>query len=641
MRTLACVVLLLLPALAPGQKKPVTIASLSEGRPAHAGFGEVLWGPDGRRFAYTEDRKLMLYDVPAARKQELADLRKLQDKAVAYAVPEAFGFVNRGVREQPIQWSGDGKQMLLAEGGDLFLLHLDAAASDQLTATPIPERDPKLSPDGRMVAFRRGHDLYAMEISSRKVTRLTTGGSATLLNGELDWVYPEELDLPTAYWWSPDSARIAYLQFDVSREWIYPQAALLPIPAVAEPQRFPQPGSPNAEVRIGVVPAAGGDTRWMDLGDPRGALLARVAWAPDSRHVFAQRLNRVQNRLDLLSAEADSGAARVVLHEEDPYWINVNDVFRFLDDGRRFLWGSERDGFLHLYIYGADGRLEKQLNRGEWEVSSVAGVDEKSREVYYVSTDPSPLERQLWRVGLDGKHAQRLSSTPGTHTISMAPTCEYYIDTFSSLTQPPRRTLHTRNGAQAGVWREAAAQEHEILPTEIVRVKAPGGTLLYARLIRPQGFTQGKKYPVIVDVYGGPHMQAVRDAWSGATWDQAMAQRGYVIWQLDNRGSAGRGHAFESKVFRNFGTQELKDQELGVRHLVSMGFSDPARIGITGWSYGGYMTLFALHQRARTVPCRRRRAPRSPTGGTTTPSTPSATWDCPPTTPKATAAARP
>ena len=586
--------LALVPAAAPGQKKPVTMESIAAAPAVRAGFGQVLWAPDGKRFAYTEQRILMIYDVPSAAKKELLKLAAVEAKAVKYDRAEAFEFENRGVSEQAIQWSGDGKAMLVAEGGDLFLLHVDTGAWDQLTATPLAERDPKLSPDGRRASFRRGHDLYTMEIASKHVTRLTTDGTATLLNGELDWVYPEELALGTAYWWSPDSRRIAYLQFDVSREWIYPHADLLSNPARAEPQRFPQPGSPNADVRIGVVPAAGGPTRWMDLGDTRDALLARVAWTPDSRQLFAQRLNRVQNRLDLMSADADSGAARLVLREQDPYWVNVNDVFRFLKDGKRFLWGSEREGFLHLYLYGNDGKPLKQLTRGEWEVTEVAGIDEEARELFYVSGEPSPLERQLWRVGLDGRDKRRITATAGTHSISMSPTCAYFLDAYSSLTAPPRRTLHSRDGGQTGVWRDAAPQEYEILPTEIVQVKAADGTLLYARLIRPKGFAAGKKYPAIVVVYGGPHAQAVRNAWSGATWDQAMAQRGFAIWQLDNRGTAGRGHAFESKVFRNLGAAELKDQEEGVRHLIGMGFTDPARIGITGWSYGGYMTLFAL-----------------------------------------------
>ncbi|HWQ56363.1 MAG TPA: S9 family peptidase [Bryobacteraceae bacterium] len=588
------ITLAILPLLHAAEKKPVTVEVAASAPAAGPGFGPIVWAPDGKRFVWAEKRVLWIYDIPSAQRKQVADLAKLDAQAVKYDPPEAFKWQNRGVSEANIQWAASGERILIRAGGDLFFLNTGTGTAEQLTATDFPEGDPKLSPDGRRVSFRRDHDLYTLEIASKKITRLTRDGSPTLLNGELDWVYPEELQLGTAHWWSPDSTRVAYLQFDIGHEWTYPHADLLPIPARFEPQRYPKAGSPNADVRLGVVAASGGETRWMDLGDTRDALLARVAWSPDSRALFAQRLNRIQNRLDLLNADAQSGIARQVLREQDRYWVNLDDVFRFIGDGSRFLWGSERDGFRHLYLYGADGRLIRQLTRGEWEVDGIAGVDAEAREVYFTASEAGPLERQFYRVGLDGKRRQRLTKTPGTHAISMSSTCEYFMDTASSLTAPPRRTLHAQDGAEAGVWQESPAQEYEILPTEIVNVKAADGTLLYGRLIRPKGFEPGKKYPVVTIVYGGPHAQNVRDAWAGATWEQALAQRGFVVWQLDNRGTAGRGHAFEAKVFRNLGAVELEDQQAGIRHLVGMGVADPARLGIYGWSYGGFMTLYTL-----------------------------------------------
>ncbi|MGH9722435.1 MAG: S9 family peptidase, partial [Bryobacteraceae bacterium] len=589
--------LIFLSSAALAQKKPVTIeAAATTPRVRSA----VTWAPDGKRFAFRQGRSIWQYEVASGLKKELASLAELEGKAVKGPAPEAFAWRNRRVTERAFDWSSSGREMLVSESGDLFLVRLETGKWEQLTATAEPEHDPKLSPDARLVSFRRGHDLYTLEIEGGKLHRLTTDGSSTLLNGELDWVYPEELALGTAYWWSPDSARIAYLQLDVSREPIFPHADLLSPRARYEPQRYPKAGEPNADVRLGVVAAKGGATRWMDLGDPRDALLARVAWLPGSKRVSVQRLNRVQNRLDLLAADAANGTATVLLHEQDPYWINVKDDLQFLKDGRHFLWGSERDGFRHLYLYEiADSgpAKGKQITRGEWEVTDTACVDEGAKQIYYVGSAESPLERQFYRIGFDGKRSQRLSSAAGTHAISMAPTCEFYIDSHSSLTSPAARTLHSRDGKQIAVYQEAdrrVADEYELLPTEIVKVKAADGALMYARLIRPSGFTESKKYPAVVMVYGGPHAQAVRNTWAGATWDQALAHRGFVIWQLDNRGSAGRGHAWESAVFRNLGAKEVEDQKEGVRHLVSMGFVDSARIGIYGWSYGGYMTLNSL-----------------------------------------------
>lgn len=575
--------------LAAAQTKPVTLdVAAAQSSPRSVA---IVWAPDGARFAYSEAGSIRIYDVASGGRRELVKLADLEQKAVKGLPAEAFGWQNRRVRERQFQWSDSGEEMLVLAGGDLFLVRVATGAWQQLTATAERESDPKLAPGGRLLSFRRGHDLYAMEIASRKITRLTRDGSATLLNGELDWVYPEELDLGTAHWWSPDGARIAFLQLDVSREPVFPQVDLLRIPAVLEPQRFPQPGMPNAEVRLGVVRAAGGPVRWMDLGAAGDQLLARVFWSP--RGVLAaERLNRIQNRLDLDFIDPDTGKAKAVIEERDPYWVNVNDVFRFLDGGARFLWGSERDGFLHLYLYSADGKLERQITRGEWEVSGVAGVE--GNDIYYTSTEPSPLERQFYRIGLNGRGKRRLTAAAGTHSISMAPNCRYYLDTASSLTTPPSRTIHARDGARVAEFRAAPPQSYELLPTEIVRMKAADGTQLYARLIRPKGFDAGRKYPAVVMVYGGPHAQAVRDAWAGPNWDQALAQRGFVIWQLDNRGSAGRGHAFESKVFRNLGAVELEDQKRGLEHLLSLGFVDPRRVGIYGWSYGGFMTLYSL-----------------------------------------------
>jgi len=596
-RNTALTLAALIALTAHAQKKPVTIEAITAERTV-TGFGPVQWAPDGERFAWLEKKELRLYDTTSGREKVLLDLADLESKAVKPAQIEPFDWKNRHVSEQAFAWSEGGKEILISSAGDLFLLHLENGKWDQLTATAEAERDAKLSPDGRYVSFRREHDLYSLEIATGKTARLTSDGSETLLNGELDWVYPEELEIGTAHWWSPDGKQIAYLQLDVGREPVYPQADLLSLRARLEPERYPKAGDPNADVRLGIVSASGGLTRWMDLGETRDNLLARVAWLPDGQAVAAERLNRIQNRLDLLIANAATGAARVALHEEDPYWINVNDDLHFLKDGKRFLWGSERDGFHHLYLYSTGGKLLQQLTSGEWVVDTVAGLDEAKGEVYFTSTEQSPLERQLYGVGLDGAGRRRLSTEPGTHVISMSPDCGLYLDTASNLASPPRRTIHRYDGAETAVFRDAdrtLSSEFQILPTEIHKVKTPDGALLYARLIKPSGFTPGKKYPVIVFIYGGPRVgQSVLDTWPETHWDQVLAHRGFVVWQLDNRGTWGRGHVFESVIFHNLGAHELEDQKEGIRYLQSLGFADTSRMGIYGWSYGGYMTLYAI-----------------------------------------------
>jgi dipeptidyl-peptidase-4 len=570
---------------------------------AFRGSGEPLsspsWAPGGKQFAYRKGAKLMLYDAASKSEKELLSFDDLEKAATKPPADGQFGWQNRRVSENQFSWSATGKDILLSSEGDLFVYHLETGKWDQLTATAQTESDAKLSPDGKQVAFRIDSDLYSLDIASKKTTRLTFDGTPTLMNGKLDWVYPEELDLGTAFWWSPDSSRIAYLQFDTNHEFVYPQVDLLGVRAVAEPERYPQAGTDNADVRLGVVEVAKEKplTSWIDLGETRDSLLARVDWLPGSNQVFVQKTNRVQNRLDLLLGDPSTGKAKVVLHESDPAWINVSDIYRFLSNGKEFLWSSERDGYRHLYLYSIDGKLEGRLTEGKWEVTGLSGIDESKREVYYVSTEASPLERHLYRVGLDGKNRTRLTKDPGSHSITLSPACDYFIDRHSNSTEPPSTALRSADGAETAILRPANRkflEEYDVLPGEFVEVPASDGTKLYARLIKPKGFEAGKKYPAVVMIYGGPHAQTVTESWRGAGMDQILATQGYVVWQLDNRGSSGRGHVFETPLYRRFGKAELADQLDGVKYLIKQGFVDEKRIGITGWSYGGYMTLYAM-----------------------------------------------
>ncbi len=384
----------------------------------------------------------------------------------------------------------------------------------------------------------------------------------------------------------------------MSKEPLYPHEDLRGARAVFEPQRYPQAGDNNPEVNLGVIPASGGITKWLDVGDTVNSyLIARAGWAPDSKQVYVARTNRVQNELEFLLFDAGPGVARTVYRETDPFWINVEGDPIFLENGRQFVWTSERDGFRHLYLYSTSGRDAKQLTQGAWEVTDVYGVDERNGRVYFRSTEAAPLERQLYSVQLDGTGKRRLTNGAGTHRISIAPASGTFLDIFSNLTSPPEATLRTAQGDSIAVYRPAdrrALEEFDLRPTEIVEFKGKSGATFYASLTKPAGFDPAKKYPVLVNVYGGPHAQAVRNGWPGLSIDQVYAHKGYVVWQMDNRGTSGRGHAFETPVFRNLGAVELADQREGIEHLIAMGFADPARIGVTGWSYGGFMTLNLL-----------------------------------------------
>ena len=586
-------------ALPAAEKKPFTLDAVFALR---GGGGDPMvspaWAPGGKRFVYLKGGKLTLYDASSKSEKQLLAIGDLENTAVKPRAEDRFGWQNRRVRESEFTWSASGKELLLSVEGDVFLWRESTGKFDQLTTTPEMESDAKLSPDGARVAFRIDDDLYSLDIASKKTTRLTFDGTPTLMNGKLDWVYPEELDLGSAFWWSPDSSRIAYLQFDTAREFVYPQVDLLGLRALAEPERYPQAGTPNADVRLGVTPVSGPiETRWMDLGDTRDALIARVDWIPGSAKIAVQKMNRVQNRLDLFAVDPATGQVAPLLEETDKYWINYSDTYRFLSNGTEFIWSSERDGYRHLYLYGIDGKPKNRITEGAWEVTGLAAVDETARQLYYVSTEASPLERQLYRVGFDGQGKTRVTQQAGTHGIQMSPACDYFLDRYSTRVNPPSTTLRGAGGEEVAVLRPSNRKlldEYDVLPTEIVEVPATDGTKLYAGVIKPKNMQPGKKYPVIVSVYGGPHAQSVVDAWRGAGIDQVFAANGYIVWQLDNRGSSGRGHVFETPLYRRFGKTELADQIDGVNWLLKQGYADGKHVAITGWSYGGYMTLYSL-----------------------------------------------
>ena len=586
-------------------KKQITADDLVNQHPFHG--ITPIWAPNGKEFVYTEGDDVHLYDAASRKDKVWFSTASLEKMAKQPAKPQAFPWQNRRVTSDSFQWFPNSKDLLAKVNGDLFTIGPDGTPR-QMTETETAEEDPKLSPDGKQILYRTNSNLYVMNVQGGKPRQLTTDGTETLLNGELDWVYPEELDLSTAAWWSPDSKKIAYMQFDVSNEMVYPHADLLKRRAVDEPERYPQAGTPNALVKLGILAVDGGETKWMKVGKTTDALLARVVWLPDSSTIAVERLTRVQDKLDLLFCDAVSGEAHTVLQEQSKTWINVSAApagvsgavdynLYFFKTKPEFLWTSERSGFRHIYRYSTKGDLLGQITNGDWEVRTVDAVDEAKQRIYYTSDEGSPLETQFYSVPVSGVERTLLTKQNFNHAIRSNGTGSYFVDTYSSLEHPPAIDLVSTATMRHVSLREPdkkLAKEYTIQRTAIVKFQAPDGTMLYAKLIKPANFKTGTKYPAIVSVYGGPQAQSVRNVWGGLNLDQLYANNGYVVWQLDNRGSYGRGHAFEAYVYRSLGRQEVADQRLGVEHLIQMGFVDPQRVGITGWSYGGFMTIHSM-----------------------------------------------
>jgi dipeptidyl-peptidase-4 len=570
----------------------------------------LTWMPDGKRLSYVETigagkdarRELWVVDPVTGQRSVLVPADKW-DAALANPAAAKTQATGLGRHAPPLyQWAPSGEAILFQGANSLAWYDLKTQSSRVLVSGTHDLADPKISPDGKFVSFIRDHNLWAVSTAGAKEHALTQGGTGDMRKGELDWVYPEELDITTAYWWSPDSSSVAYLEMDERKVSQFSLVNFESYTGEAELQRYPVPGGQNPIVRVYVVSAAGGTPRLMDSGSRTDIYLARVDWVPDSKHLAIQRLNREQNNLDVLLAEASSGKTTTVLTEKDPYWINVSDDLRFLKDSKRFLWSSERTGYRHLFLYDLSGKQIAQLTKGDWEVTQVDALDEAKGIVYFTSTEKSPIERQLYRVSLDGSGFARITKEAGTHGIRFSPSAASYVDTYSNAVTPPRRDTFAADGAKLATLEEGKVPElaeYHLSPVEFFTIKSHDGATLHCSIIKPPHFDPSKKYPVITFTYGGPHAQVVLDAWSRSAiflWHQMMAEKGYIIFSLDNRGSAGRGHAFEEPVRLHLGAQELADQREGAAWLREQSYVDPNRLGIWGWSYGGHMTLHAMFE---------------------------------------------
>ncbi|MBE3590914.1 MAG: S9 family peptidase [Firmicutes bacterium] len=486
--------------------------------------------------------------------------------------------------------------------------------------TEVPEArgavDPQLFPDGTRLAFVREGELHVLDLGSRRLARLTSGAADGLYHGLAEFVAQEELGRSHGYWIRPDGRLIAFTQVDERHVPLFPIVHQGDEPLFVEPHRYPFAGEENAKVRLGVVPAEGGDVLWLKTDED--AYLARVAWMP-SGELAVLLLSRDQRAMEWRRYDPATGAYRVFHRETAEHWLNLGPDPHFLETGEVLLT-SERSGYQHLYLLSPDGGL-RPLTSGEWMVTALADVDEARRLAYFLATAESPLERHLYAVPLDGGPVRRLTEEPGWHTAVFSPDHAWFVQQVSSLEYAPRTRLRRADGALVRVLHEdpqATAEALGLQPPRIVELQAEDGTRLYGAVYRPadggaggagsaageaaggdggaDGAARGGRRPAIVSVYGGPHAQRVTRQWE-LTVDlraQYLAQQGFIVFRLDNRGSAHRGVAFERALHRRFGTVELADQIAGVRWLVENEGADADRIGIYGWSYGGYMTLMAL-----------------------------------------------
>jgi len=569
----------------------------------------IRWLKDGNHYLLTNEASRR--DVPRMQKVNAAtgEATPFFDAAKMQAAFAALPGVSAADARQ---LSGRGNYnlnpaetaVLINWANDLFYYEFGSDRAVRLTSTPEPEVGEGFSPDGRMIGFVRENNLYVEDLSMQRRERaLTRDGSAKILNGRLDWVYQEELygrGNFGAYWWSPDSTTIAFIRFDETPVPEFTVVDHIPTYQNVEVTSYPKAGAPNPIVKLGVVNASGGDIRWVDTYkyQPADFLLSRVAWSPDSKNVVFQAQNREQTFLDVNFADARDGKSTTIIHESSKAWVAINENPIWLKDGT-FLWASERNGWEHLYHYSADGKLLRQVTDGKWEIGSIEGVDEENGFVYFSATKDSHIAANGYRIKLDGTGMTRLTTSEGSHRMDVSPAYNYYFDSRSDLNTPAQVRLFDAAGKLVRVISENkvdALNQYKLGKAELLQVKTRDGFEMEAMMIKPPDFDPSKKYPVMSFTYAGPHAPQVRNSWGATTymWHQLLAQKGYIIWVCDNRTASGKGLESTWPVYKNFGELELRDIEDGLTWLKSQAYVDGSRIGIWGWSYGGFMTSYAL-----------------------------------------------
>jgi dipeptidyl-peptidase-4 len=498
-------------------------------------------------------------------------------------------------------WDKKGDRVLFTFGGEVFTLERKSGRISRWTRTESAEHNPTFSPDGEKIAFTRDNNLFVLRLDEGDEVQLTHTGCDTILNGILDWVYMEELFTrghKRSFYWSGDSERLTFLEIHESPVPQVPIVDWMDVHPEYKLQRYPKAGDPIPVVRVGIVRADGGEVVWTDADTGDDSYISRLYWLGNSEGVAIEKINRNQDRLTLLFADAKTGTVSEILEETEKAWVHSNYLKHYYEKKRQFVWGSERSGHQHLYLYNMDGSIIRQLTTGNWEVTSLGGVNESKGKIYFVANKSNVLERHLYEVPEKGGEARQITTGEGSHRVTLAPDHKHFIDWYSSEKRPTVVSVYDIKGDKKyeigdQLSAELAAMDRPI--PEFLKFKSASGLDYYCSITKPANFNRLQKYPVIIYTYGGPNAQLVRRGWSSSSlWHSMMASKGYIVFSLDNRGSYGRGKQWEDPVLKNLGKYELEDQLAGVEYLKTLPYVDADRIGIWGWSYGGYMTLMAL-----------------------------------------------
>jgi dipeptidyl-peptidase 4 len=586
-----------------GPPRPITFNTpgVAGGGRMRGGFGAGPRWLDGQHWLAVQEGRLMNVHAATGRSQPFIDTKALTkglsrlsslDPSTVQSIAARTSFTMDPAR----------RGFLFEHGQDLYYATFDGSVAVRLTSDPGQEQFPQFSPDGKSVAFVRDFDLYAVEIAGPTERRLTTGGRDDLRHGHADWVYYEEIfnrNWP-AFWWSPDSKKLAFMEFDDAGVPLHTVMDDTATPRRLEQTHYPRSGEPNPKVRFGVVASAGGPVQWADLSDysADSFLISDVGWWSDSSAAYCYVQNRIQTWLDFLkfTPGEENGSVKRLFRDQTKAWIESPGPVRWLGDGT-FLWLSERDGWKHLYHYDSAGNQKAQLTRGPWEVRGLEHVDSKNGWIYYSGTRESPIAANFYRAKLGGP-VERLTQTSGSHNVSMSPDGGLFLSSWSDIKTPSRQRLYEADGRLVRTVDSNPSHDLKRLrfgPRERLQIPAKDGFPLEAELILPPDLDTSKKYPVWFKTYSGPHTPTVSDSWErGRMWDQALAQEGFVVFLMDPRSASGKGASSAWSAYKHLGVQELEDIKDAINWLKQKPYVDGSRIGMAGHSYGGYMTSYAM-----------------------------------------------
>ncbi len=575
----------------------------------------VRWSPDSKRVSYivhqqggeggVDKADLFAIDAATGKAAVLVAAEKIASLTPAASTTKDDRAADNRARYRVAgyHWAPDSQHILFDANGQLWYYNLAAGTATALSVQGDSVGDPKFSSDGKQLAYIRKHNLVVRPVDGAAEKVLTSDSDENILNGEVDWVYAEELDVRSNYFWSPDSSKIVFLQMNETKVPTYPITDFIPQHPSVYQEKYPKVGDPNPEVQLGVVNAGGGDVKWIHLTDNKDTYIPRFGWVRDGV-IWAMLLNRAQDQLELYFIDAASGKSRLVLSEKDDAWIEIDESFKMLGASGRFIWSSWRDGHTHLYLYSfdkanplaADAKLVNQITKGDFEVFGLDAMDESTGTIYISTNYMDARQRRLCSVKLDGSDFQDLTKGIGTVEATMSPDTKAFVSRFSTVTTPPSMGFCRPGKGCEVFWKSNSLDALHLTPPQFVDFKAEDGTVLHGLIYLPPN-SAGKKIPLLNNPYGGPHGQSVRDAWGGqgALFNEILMRDGIAVLVVDNRGMGARGRKFATVLRHNFGEIELKDQLAAIdQALAKFPQLDGSRLGWWGWSYGGYMTLNAM-----------------------------------------------